>query len=166
VIYVTHDQVEAMAIGDRVGLLRKGKLVQVGSPIDLYRNPCDPEVADFFGQMNWLDGVVGKSRNIVETSLGSLAVAPCNQVSSGQRVSLGIRPECVVPINGQVVVQPNVLEVQLLSTAFLGEQVVSHFAAGNQRLISKTRTTPAGHGSRLRVAIEPADIMVFPSGGR
>ena len=165
VIYVTHDQVEAMAIGDRVGLLRKGKLAQVGSPISLYQQPCDPEAAEFFGQVNWLDGVVGDSPHMVETSLGRLAIAPSIGFTSGFRVVLGIRPECVVPINGQVERQRNVLEAHLLSTAFLGEQVISQLQVGQQRLITKTRTPPTHSEGCLRVAIDPADIMAFPSGG-
>jgi len=166
VVYVTHDQVEAMAIADRVGLLRRGALVQIGSPTDLYRHPCEPEVADFFGQMNWLEGTVAHSSNTVETSVGPLAVARTTGIPSGNRVLLGIRPECVVPVDGQLPCEPNVLDARVISVAFLGEQVVSQLAVGQQRLISKTRLAPAPSGGCVRVAIDPTEIMAFPTGGR
>jgi iron(III) transport system ATP-binding protein len=166
VVYVTHDQVEAMAIADRVGLLRKGKLVQVGSPVDLYRRPCEPAVADFLGQVNWFEGTLLQSPPAVETSLGVIEVSTCDRVTAGQRVLLGIRPECVVPVAGGIEAGPNILDAQLESTAFLGEQVVAHLLVGQQQLISKTRIAPRTNDGCVRVSIDPEDVMVFPLLGR
>src|SRR5918998_2780890 len=56
VLYVTHDQIEAMAVADKIALLRLGEMLQVGSPMSLYRTPVRDEVAEFFGQVNWLQG--------------------------------------------------------------------------------------------------------------
>src|SRR6185437_13294616 len=72
VLYVTHDQIEAMAVADTIALLQQGQLLQAGSPADLYRTPQCTEVAEFFGAMNWLGGsVVGPG--VADTAIGRLA---------------------------------------------------------------------------------------------
>src|SRR5205807_9286744 len=58
VLYVTHDQIEAMAVADKIALMQQGQLIQSGTPAELYSQPVRPEVADFFGSMNWLPGTV------------------------------------------------------------------------------------------------------------
>jgi iron(III) transport system ATP-binding protein len=155
-----------MAIADRVGLLRRGVLVQIGTAVDVYRQPCEPDVADFFGQVNWVEGVVvACSPTAVETSVGILEISAAGESQSGQRVRLGIRPECVVPVDGQVANVRNVLDARIISTTFLGEQVVSQLAVGDMRLISKTRTVPSTNNTGcVRVAVDPDDIMSFPLG--
>jgi iron(III) transport system ATP-binding protein len=159
VIYVTHDQVEAMAIADRIGLLRLGELVQFGSPAELYRQPSQPSVAEFFGQVNWLDGVAS-GQGLVETAVGSFRVGtPATR--TGDRLTLGIRPECVVPLNGELIAGENILETTLISTVFLGEQIVAQLKVGDRVLISKTRVLNIPTGGCVRVAIQPDDIMTF-----
>jgi iron(III) transport system ATP-binding protein len=160
VVYVTHDQVEAMAIADRIGLLRSGALVQVGTPVELYRRPTHPEVADFFGQVNWLEGTAcGPAA--VKTAVGVLRVAENGLAPVGQGVLVGIRPECVVPVNGQSVEAANILEARVVSTSFLGEQVLAQLSVADQRLISKCRAF-VGSEQCIRVEIAPDDIMTFP----
>src|SRR5919197_1211176 len=75
VLYVTHDQVEAMAMADRIALLREGEVLQVGTPQELYGRPNRAEVAEFFGFVNWVEGRVGQPGE-VETPLGVLAIPP------------------------------------------------------------------------------------------
>src|SRR5712691_7501916 len=155
VVYVTHDQVEAMAMADRIALLRLGELVQVGTPVDVYRRPATPEVADFFGQVNWLDGAV-VGFGLIETEVGAIRVlAP---VSVGERVRLGIRPESLVPVTSDGI------EMRVLSSAFLGDQVLAQVAAGPRVLAARGRTLPTVAGEVVHVAIDPAEVMVFPQG--
>jgi iron(III) transport system ATP-binding protein len=161
VVYVTHDQVEAMAIADRIGLLRGGELVQVGSPVELYQRPCEPSVAEFFGQVNWLQGTAGGD-HVVHTPIGPLRIAHDGDVLTGGEVLLGIRPECVVPIGPEPRIGANVVEARLESSAFLGEQVLVQLCVGDQPLTSKSRSVLTCGEGRIRVAIEPDDIMVFP----
>ncbi|WP_233809991.1 ABC transporter ATP-binding protein [Paraburkholderia sp. HP33-1] len=99
-IYVTHDQVEAMTLADRIVVLSAGKLEQVGSPNQLYHAPANRFVAGFIGspKMNFLEGVVQSvSRDGVVVSYGTgerqcVAVEP-RGVREGERVTVGIRPE-------------------------------------------------------------------------
>ena len=62
VLYVTHDQIEAMAMADKIAIMSFGKLLQHGQPMELYRRPNCSEVADFFGSVNWLSGTLGASK--------------------------------------------------------------------------------------------------------
>ncbi len=99
-IYVTHDQIEAMTMADKIVVLRKGNIEQVGAPLELYNHPDNKFVAGFIGspRMNFLEGQISGIRDGELTfgspKLGSLALASRPlPVSEGQNVSLGIRPE-------------------------------------------------------------------------
>src|SRR5918995_483016 len=73
VLYVTHDQIEAMAIADKIALMQAGQLLQVGPPMELYDKPCRAEVAEFFGSVNWLKGKMVHS-SCAETPIGRLGI--------------------------------------------------------------------------------------------
>ncbi|MCT7378261.1 ABC transporter ATP-binding protein [Chelativorans salis] len=102
VIYVTHDQEEALTMSDRIAVLRDGYLEQVGSPADLYDAPATAFVADFIGKMNFLDGICRKlGADCLEVDLGRSGtiilpqqpVASAPPLQQGQRVRLAVRPE-------------------------------------------------------------------------
>lgn len=99
-IYVTHDQVEAMTLADKVVILNKGRIEQVGSPLDLYSNPANQFVAGFLGmpKMSFLPAkVISKSSDglKIKLSSGSEILLSINDetVSIGDNVTLGVRPE-------------------------------------------------------------------------
>jgi len=95
-IHVTHDQSEAMAISDRIAVMKKGTLKQVGTPSELYMSPKNVFVANFIGESNFLEGyVVRKSGEEITTELrGGIRVqSASNDVKKGERVVLAIRPE-------------------------------------------------------------------------
>ena len=99
VIYVTHDQVEAMTLADRIVIMRDGKIQQIGKPTDVYENPANLFVAGFIGSpsMNLIPGtiVLGKNGNEVDVGHGHQLSLPAkfNKAGAGQEVVLGIRPE-------------------------------------------------------------------------
>jgi ABC-type sugar transport system ATPase subunit len=92
-IYVTHDQVEAMTMADKIVVLRAGRVEQVGPPLELYNHPCNRFVAGFIGspQMNFLEGRVAAG-GVEIPGLGTLTV-PVELPGVGSAVSVGIRPE-------------------------------------------------------------------------
>ncbi|TDT75623.1 carbohydrate ABC transporter ATP-binding protein (CUT1 family) [Litoreibacter halocynthiae] len=93
-IYVTHDQVEAMTLADKIVVLRAGHIEQVGAPLDLYRNPDNKFVAGFIGSpaMNFLDGVVTSGEVDIPALKGRFKL-PLGTPADGTDVSFGIRPE-------------------------------------------------------------------------
>jgi mannopine transport system ATP-binding protein len=101
VVYVTHDQEEALTMSDRVAVVAEGRLAQVGSPLELYRSPVSAFVGDFIGRMNFLDGeylgqdngkyiVRPKGGNAVATAAGEDGAS---LFASRQAVSIAVRPE-------------------------------------------------------------------------
>ncbi len=98
-VYVTHDQAEAMTMADRIAVMDQGRIQQVGSPLDIYRNPVNVFVAGFFGvpAMNFIEGAIEASNgspafrtnNIVQKFNGSA------QLQAGSDVTLGVRPESI-----------------------------------------------------------------------
>ncbi|MBO6727242.1 MAG: ABC transporter ATP-binding protein [Rhizobiaceae bacterium] len=91
-LFVTHDQVEAMSMGDKIGVLDKGKLVQVGTPSEIYANPRNTFVARSVGSppMNLLNGSVTKGNAVADAGF---ALPFAGKASDGQPVTFGIRPE-------------------------------------------------------------------------
>ena len=96
-VYVTHDQTEAMTLSDRICIINKGKVEQVGSPVEIYQRPANPFVADFIGRANFLDGHVREVRDgeaVVDVMGHKLTLPkPPAGVTSGQDVHVMVRPE-------------------------------------------------------------------------
>jgi lactose/L-arabinose transport system ATP-binding protein len=93
-IYVTHDQVEAMTLADKIVVLRSGKIEQVGAPLDLYRDPDNKFVAGFIGSpaMNFIDGISSGDALTLDGLRGD-HTPPIALPPKGSPVTLGIRPE-------------------------------------------------------------------------
>ncbi|MFM9843950.1 MAG: ABC transporter ATP-binding protein [Dongiaceae bacterium] len=142
-IYVTHDQVEAMTMADRIVVLRDGRIEQVGTPLDLYDNPANVFVAEFIGSpaMNMLPAlfrVNGGQRAAEITGGGTVALPPQLAGNDGQPILLGIRPEhlTVGPSSGALtgrvsLVEPLGSQVQIIAdvagrevTALLNERIL------------------------------------------
>jgi ABC-type sugar transport system ATPase subunit len=101
-IYVTHDQVEAMTMASRIVVLRLGRVEQVGAPLDLYNRPANQFVAEFIGspRINLLDGRLAPAGDRIRVAVPGLADCPADVAGGGaatdEPVTLGIRPEHVV----------------------------------------------------------------------
>ncbi|HEY1371650.1 MAG TPA: ABC transporter ATP-binding protein [Candidatus Binatia bacterium] len=162
VLYVTHDQVEAMAMADRIALMQAGELLQVGQPAELYHRPATTDVADFFGTMNWLDGRVA-APGVAETAIGPLRFAAEAGVSAD--VLIGFRPECVALLADAAPEKLNVFSAALKASVFLGDQSLLTLALGDRVVSAKCRGVEVD-GGPLRFRIDPADVMVFSAGRR
>jgi iron(III) transport system ATP-binding protein len=157
VLYVTHDQVEAMAMADKIAIMSFGKLLQYGEPMELYQRPNCPEVANFFGSVNWLAGRVVQA-NCVETKIGRFDV--CLRRNLGPEVLLGFRPEGLMIDSRNGEPRTNSFAATLRTSTFLGDQFVYDAVVGDQLLMGKSRVRPSDKVARLYV--DPSDIMVFP----
>jgi iron(III) transport system ATP-binding protein len=154
VLYVTHDQDEAMALADRIAVMDAGRIVQTGTAEDLYRRPATPRIAEFFGSMNWISGTV-RTPGVVDTAFGALSVS--NPVLSGA-VTVGIRPEDV-----HVTPQPNgtanAFAAQVVDERYLGDHRICRIRAADIFLTAKLSPDHiAGAGSTIWVGL-PADRL-------
>lgn len=103
-IHVTHDQAEAMAISDRIAVMRKGKILQVGTPQELYLKPQHIFVANFVGESNFLEGYVAarEGHRLVVDLRGGISVQSVNQDhKKGEKIVVGIRPEVLTITLGE-----------------------------------------------------------------
>jgi ABC-type Fe3+/spermidine/putrescine transport system ATPase subunit len=96
-IVVTHDQEEAMSLGDRIIVMNQGRIAQLGSPEDIYSRPATKFVAEFMGRSNWFAGQIVTDANSggshFETTSGLRICSPTRRESTGRRFELCIRPE-------------------------------------------------------------------------
>ena len=125
VIYVTHDQIEAMTLADRIVVMNAGRIEQVGRPLELYDRPANQFVAGFIGSpaMNFIAGTVIAAGNgedlALATDSGPAFPLPAGCAAPGQSVTLGIRPEHVeLAADGPVALQVDVVEPTGAETHF------------------------------------------------
>jgi multiple sugar transport system ATP-binding protein len=161
-VYVTHDQIEAMTMADKIVVMHDGVVEQMGAPLDLYDRPQNLFVAGFIGSpaMNFLDGkVVRNGGAFFETTNGRRLPLPADtKAREGQAVVYGIRPEHL-GVSGEgveaevVVVEPTGAEVQIF--ARLDGQEIT--AVLRERLLLKP-------GEKVRFAADPALVHLFDKG--
>ncbi len=142
-IYVTHDQVEAMAMADQIVLMNEGTIAQAGHPNDLYDRPANQFVAGFLGipPINFLDCVVGRSQTGVTLDAGDLLLPlssglseRLSDVEDGCRVNAGIRPSDLVPASEESAVR---LPVSVDGLEPGGDNIVIHGHVGETALTAK-----------------------------
>ncbi|WP_187428805.1 Maltose/maltodextrin import ATP-binding protein MalK [Roseobacter fucihabitans] len=156
-IYVTHDQVEAMTLADKIVVLRAGVIEQVGAPLELYRNPDNKFVAGFIGSpaMNFLEGVVGQG-GVDVPALGRSVALSVDLPAPGTKVTLGVRPEHLEVHKGRGDLHADLSEA-------LGGVSYLHLVAGTgERLIAEERGDDrAAAGDTVDISFEPHRAMVF-----
>ncbi len=125
-IYVTHDQEEAMAVSDRIAILNRGRLEQVGTPAEIYYRPESRFAAEFMGSSNIIEmDVTGwdgdQCRIVAETAGQKFSLR--GEKPSGARIILSVRPEWIRVVAGQADGEANVLSGTVLSSTFLGSMI-------------------------------------------
>jgi iron(III) transport system ATP-binding protein len=153
VLYVTHDQVEAMALADRVAVMSKGKVLQCAPPRQLYEAPSSREVCEFLGSTNLLDGVVSNGGQ-VETELGKI-ICPIPDPQM-KNVSVAIRPEEIL-LSPTSTGSENEFAAEVVSSTFLGELTVCDLLVNGKKLRFKT-TQSTAPAQRFFVRL-PADKL-------
>ena len=136
-LYVTHDQVEALAMSNRVAVMRDGKIEQIGHPRSVYEQPESRFVADFIGTSNFIDGTVERCEDgvyVVQTDGGVLRIPSDKHYEVGQAVIVAARPEHIELATNLNGIGPNVWRGRVEARAFLGE-VVDHVVAVGPREI-------------------------------
>ena len=166
VIHVTHDQVEAMTMGERICIMNQGKIVQVGPPMEVYRNPTDTFVAGFLASppMNLLPARIDAADGGLEVVAGPIRLPVDGAYAdyTGRDVILGIRPEDLTVDQGQecatialAVVAIEALGPEVILIGSLGDNMLSEIAA------RMPRDFRAPIGSQVRLSLDPSRIHLF-----
>ena len=173
IIYVTHDQTEAMTLGTRIVVMKDGIVQQVDSPQNLYNHPGNLFVAGFIGspQMNFMDAVVNVKGNDVDLKVGSFdiklpaakAKALIDGGYAGKTVVMGIRPEDVHDDAAFVAAHPDTkIEATIRVYELLGAEVFLYFDLENFPMTARVNpTTTARTGSNVTFALDADKIHVF-----
>ena len=171
-IHVTHDQAEAMAISDKIAVMKKGKIKQVGTPIELYMSPENVFVANFIGESNFLEGYVLERDNketLIELRGGIKVQAVSNGLNKGERVVLAIRPEAFVVENGMK--GKNSISGVVERVTFEGTNVRYEIVLENQDMIVIVKPSMIGEWFKIDEKVnvsfpsERAHMFPYPETG-
>jgi lactose/L-arabinose transport system ATP-binding protein len=167
IIYVTHDQVEAMTLADKIVVMRSGVVEQVGSPLDLYDDPANLFVAGFIGspKMNFLKGVIEAADGQTYARLpdyGDARIPVNSRAAPETRVTIGIRPE---HFNDQGSAS---LDLTIDMLEHLGGETFAYARHGNGELVVIETKNGRGlkAGERIAARFDPACALVFDADGK
>jgi multiple sugar transport system ATP-binding protein len=170
-VYVTHDQVEAMTLADRLVILNAGHVEQVGAPLEVYQRPRTLFAAGFLGspRMNFLGAEVAEVADdgvVVKLAGGGTAKAPvvAGSVKPGDAVTLGIRPEHLRVVAGG----DGTLSAAVQLIENLGDHCIVHLDREQQdggRVLVKVEKLPLGDGKTISLELPPEDCHVFDAAG-
>ena len=165
-VYVTHDQVEAMTMGDRICVMDKGVIQQFDTPQELYDNPCNLFVAGFIGspQMNFVDAVVEKADNGYALKFGetSLKIAKDELADYvGKTVVVGVRPEDL-SFDKDFLKDGNTMKAIVDLDEMMGSETLLYLAYGDDKLIAKVPSPcPAHTGDEVEMIINTDRLHIF-----
>jgi ABC-type Fe3+/spermidine/putrescine transport system ATPase subunit len=172
-IHVTHDQAEAMSISDRIAVMKKGKIVQVGTSQELYMHPNSLFVAHFIGESNFLEGYITNSNGQSQIELREgLMVKAVNQlnIKPGERVVLAIRPETCEMKKGHIVTE-NCLFGKVEKATFEGIVVRYEIRLdnGDRFVINRPSLTEEwvkiGEDVSITYPLDKAHLFPYPEAG-
>jgi spermidine/putrescine ABC transporter ATP-binding subunit len=169
-ILVTHDQKEALVLSDRIMVVERGRIVQTGTPSELYENPASPYVADFIGTANLVPAkVLGAEGDLLVAAIGEERVRArrgARDFAPGAEVLLAIRPEKVLLED-----RPDALSATVTETMFQGNSLRlklelgggAAFAVDLPLQATLQQTGAPESGDRIGLRVDPANIIVFPA---
>jgi iron(III) transport system ATP-binding protein len=134
-LYVTHDQAEALSLGDRVCVMNRGEILQIASPNDVYARPVNLFVAQFVGEMNFVKGAV-TGPGQVESPIGKFSVSVPAGVNVGAAVTLAIRPEHV-NLHADSRAAADAVHGKVTSKNYLGDAALLEVEVNGISLIAK-----------------------------
>ncbi|PTM91491.1 putative spermidine/putrescine transport system ATP-binding protein [Mycoplana dimorpha] len=166
IVFVTHDQSEALTMSDRVAVFNKGKIEQIGTPRQVYDEPTTRFVAEFIGETNLVEGVVetvqGREATVRLPSGAQIVSAVSGNVASGQAVYLSIRPERVdlSETRGEA---RNVLETEVTDSVYQGDHLRVQLQTAAHPLIAKLgrRSREFLPGTKVYAAFSAGDCRVI-----
>ena len=177
-VYVTHDQKEALSMADRVAIMRAGRVVQQGAPLDLYRRPESRFVAEFLGETNILEATARASGGVVELRAGALTLRADARPGAPDDgpVLVSIRPEAIALTHAALAPAlasaAGSTTAEIIGTTYLGE-IAQHTVRLDSGLVLRAaELNPLGRhpgqrpGStapvRVALSIQPHDVVVLP----
>jgi iron(III) transport system ATP-binding protein len=167
-VYVTHDQKEALSVSDRMAILDAGRILQVGTPQEVYRRPSCRTVADFIGETNFIPGTLRSAtggRALVATAVGELEGVlgePGSQPAVGAAVTVSVRPECWTIAAARP--ESNFVRGHIGKSIYLGENAQYDFVSSGvtlKILELNPRFIDRSGAEEFYASVRPADVVVL-----
>jgi len=166
-VYVTHDQAEALALSHEIAVMNEGRIVQIGSPRNIYERPHDRFVAEFIGSSNFIEAEVVRPDSSphlwhVRSRLGELVAFGETALAAGAKVTLCVRPENVEVTETTSGDGVNLLRGTVEAKLFQGEYSEFQLRIGESLLMSRAHPslrTPVGQGLQIRIAPQNCVIL-------
>jgi len=168
-VYVTHDQSEALALSHEIAVMNEGRIMQIGTPRDIYERPQNRFVADFVGTTNFVDATVIAAENQadlyrVQTSIGPLTCVSVEPLKVGESVVISLRPEDVVVAAARPNTR-NAFEAVVDAKLFLGEFIEFQVKLGDTLLLARVHPSfNPPTGTIVHVGMEPEKCVAIPNG--
>ena len=162
-VFVTHDQGEALAMSDRIGVMDRGRLLQVGTPEEIYSRPANRFVADFIGQTNLLEAMVMDHETV--TLANGIRIPVPSRVAPGTKVAISLRPEqAMLNRLGEASSQHTSVDGRIEQVTYLGNalvyRVVFEWMSMEVRAENRPGMEQASVGDEVTVSWEPAAATV------
>jgi len=162
-IFVTHDQEEALTMSDRIGVMRNGSVLQIGSPREIYTRPSDRFVASFIGETNFLTGILGNGTVTLDTG-DTLPLETPAKVAVGAKVTVAIRPEQI-----RIAASDGAdgLAATVTDSVYFGTDTHCHLAlADGTEVVVRLQSSATGdaglsRGDQVKLTFEPGALMVL-----
>ncbi len=172
VVYVTHDQVEAMTLADRIVVMKDGYIEQVGTPMEVFNHPVNTFVASFIGSppMNLIPGRIAEGRVVFgDGSAVPLPARLAGRVSDGQEVTFGIRPDDLTPVGHGIheARETTDMELQIDLAELLGTETLIYTTLAGQEVQGKMfdpRDVSPGERLIFRMSLDKAHLFDAASG--
>ncbi|MEE8515238.1 MAG: ABC transporter ATP-binding protein [Alphaproteobacteria bacterium] len=166
-LYVTHDQLEALAMSDRIAVMLNGKILQEAAPRELYLKPANPFVAQFVGQVNFFDGAVaengGAGPGVIETPEGRFHCPIPATMAKGAKARLAVRPESMKASPQRGDGGGNMLEGEVEKAVFLGDSIDCQIVVGTRTVRARVdQTMEINKGDKVFLRFSPEACVVLP----
>ncbi len=170
IVYVTHDQTEAMTMGSRIVIMNKGLVHQVATPIDLYNKPVNKFVAGFIGSpsMNFIEGTISSANsNLIFTSTSSDLVLQIDENNypkvksyENNKIIIGIRPEDIFPSNDNDDVRNYTAELEVVEP--MGNELFLYFTLSGVQIVARvSKEFVFAAGDRIKLCFNPDKLYFF-----
>jgi iron(III) transport system ATP-binding protein len=164
-VYVTHDRIEALSLSDTVAVMKSGRIVELGTPREIYFDSDRRFVADFIGRANFIEGTVAstsESETVVKTAIGLIACERKVAAAPGAAVAVCVRPEFIRVVATDPDGGRNVFRGKVESLVFVGDAYEGEIRVGDTLLIFRIEpTTPVREGGEIALQFDPRHCSIL-----
>jgi iron(III) transport system ATP-binding protein len=158
-VYVTHDRIEALSLSDTVAVMKSGRIVETGTPWEIYFDSDRRFVADFIGRANFIEGrvaAVGEPYTMIDSAIGPIACEKKIEASPGKAVTVCIRPEFIRVLPNNQPDGRNIFRGRVESLIFVGDAYEGEIRVGETLLIFRIEpTTAVREGEEIALRFDP-----------